>query len=289
MLSASLIRSSVIVAALTVAPIAHADDDDPLAWRWRRFQPVEGALTVAGGVASVGLYLTTVTAPTRTSGPILFDRWARDHLAASTPEGRQHAQIVSTIPYWTGLSYPLLVDALAVTWLGRSHGDTALQMAMIDAEAYAYAGVLSFGANTIVRRARPEVSDCLKRGGTEATCGGPGDSASVSFYSGHTSLAFTGAGLTCAHHRNLPLYGGIGDGLVCALLIAASSVDAVGRIVADKHYATDVLVGASVGLSVGYLTPALLHYRYPVERTGGFVILPSFSPGFAGIAATKLL
>jgi hypothetical protein len=29
-----------------------------------------------------------------------------------------------------------------------------------------------------------------------------------SFISGHTLMAFTGAGLICAHHSHLPLYGG---------------------------------------------------------------------------------
>jgi membrane-associated phospholipid phosphatase len=88
----------------------------------------------------------------------------------------------------------------------------------------------------------------------------------------------------------MPLYGGgLPDGLACGLLLAISAVDGVGRLVADKHYASDVITGALVGSAIGYLTPTLLHYRYPVEKLGGFMVLPSFSPTFAGLAATSVM
>ena len=37
---------------------------------------------------------------------------------------------------------------------------------------------------------------------------------------------------------------------------------AVTRLVADRHYATDVVVGTGLGFAVGYAVPVLLHYSY---------------------------
>jgi hypothetical protein len=45
-------------------------------------------------------------------------------------------------------------------------------------------------------------------------------------------------------------------------LSALASATGVLRIVADRHYASDVIVGAVMGLSVGYGLPWLLHYCY---------------------------
>ena len=76
----------------------------------------------------------------------------------------------------------------------------------------------------------------------------------LSFYSGHTNMAFAlvvSAG-TIAHIRDYdaePYIWGIGIPL--ALFVA------YGRIAAEKHYFSDVLVGAIIGSTVGFLVPWL--------------------------------
>jgi membrane-associated phospholipid phosphatase len=34
------------------------------------------------------------------------------------------------------------------------------------------------------------------------------------------------------------------------------------RVIGDRHYTTDVLIGAAIGFSIGYIYPWLLHYRF---------------------------
>lgn len=78
----------------------------------------------------------------------------------------------------------------------------------------------------------------------------------LSFYSGHTSLAFALVGSTgmVAHmrgYRNAWVVWPVGG-------IAAVTVAWL-RIAADKHYLTDVAVGAIVGGTIGVMMPRLLH------------------------------
>src|SRR5690606_36190453 len=72
----------------------------------------------------------------------------------------------------------------------------------------------------------------------------------------------TGAGLACAHHTHLPLYGGgIADLRACLGAVTLTLTTGALRIASDKHWATDVLTGHLIGFSVGYVLPSLLYYR----------------------------
>jgi membrane-associated phospholipid phosphatase len=80
----------------------------------------------------------------------------------------------------------------------------------------------------------------------------------VSFYSAHTSLAFSlvAATATVAQlrgYRSAPYIWGLGIPLALAT--------GYFRIAADRHYLTDVLVGALVSTAVGIALPRLLHGR----------------------------
>lgn len=271
-------------------PPAKADDDDPLAFHYARFRfASEGAVTLAGGATTLAFLMVRSKAETAWHGGIGFDEDVRVALRAETVAGRRRAQLLSTIPYYGGLAFPYLVDAVAVTWLGRGHGDTAAQMALIDTEAFAIAGALSFVSNAAFRRERPYMRDCRAGRDTVVPSCSDGGGKVESFYSGHTSISFAGAALTCAHHRALPLYGGAGDALACGFMLAAATAGGVGRVIADKHYASDVLVGSAVGLSVGYLTPQLLHYNMPTNLTAGFLLVPNVAPTFVGVSASRVL
>ncbi len=92
----------------------------------------------------------------------------------------------------------------------------------------------------------------------------------LSFYSGHTTTAFA---LAVSAATLYDLRGGEHRGAVwtTALLLAAG----VGylRIGADKHYFTDVLVGALVGAAAGWLVPKLLHKRDPAGAVN-YTVMP---------------
>jgi membrane-associated phospholipid phosphatase len=64
-----------------------------------------------------------------------------------------------------------------------------------------------------VGRARPSYADCKANPSFSPDCDVP---AADSFPSGHTNDAFTAAGLSCAHHSHLPIYGSrLADTLTC--------------------------------------------------------------------------
>lgn len=100
----------------------------------------------------------------------------------------------------------------------------------------------------------------------------------LSFYSGHTSLTFTlaAAAGTLAHLRGYRL-----APLVWAAGLPIAGTAGYLRIAADKHYLSDVLVGAVVGTAIGILVPIAFHGRRD-EASGsiapGTVAAPLGSP-----------
>jgi membrane-associated phospholipid phosphatase len=95
----------------------------------------------------------------------------------------------------------------------------------------------------------------------------------VSFYSGHSSLAFslaTAAGTVSSMrgYKSAPWVWGIGLGL-------ASTV-AYLRVAGDKHYLTDVLVGAAVGSAMGIAIPRWLHGPEEESPAPGLSLVPVF-------------
>ncbi|MDB4934257.1 MAG: uncharacterized protein JWP87_1229 [Labilithrix sp.] len=247
----------------SVEPTASRNSE--VAWRpsWKRFSTAEYILTGAlfAGTAAF-VFLGDPDAEPNWRGPILFDKGVRNGLRLSTRDGRRAAQTVGDAFYYGGLAYPFLVDVVAVTLIGHQKPDVAAQMALIDAEAFAITGFLSFLSNATIRRQRPYLRECgagkPDQGFPACETGGQGEG----FFSGHTAIAYTGAALTCSHHAHLPLYGksGAGGTIACISMLAGATAGGTARLLADKHYATDVLVGAGIGLASGFLVP-LLHYR----------------------------
>lgn len=83
--------------------------------------------------------------------------------------------------------------------------------------------------------------------------------ANVSFFSGHTSVAFASASF---HHRMLTRFQGkrFGDAEVWGVYLAAT-LTGVMRISADKHNLTDVLTGAAVGTLIARWVVDLSDYE----------------------------
>ncbi|MEY4550616.1 MAG: hypothetical protein RL685_6811, partial [Pseudomonadota bacterium] len=126
-------------------------------------------------------------------------------------------------------------------------------------ESYAITGGIALTFQKL-GRVRPAEKGCATDPDYSPKCDNP-VSLNQSFMSGHAAVAFTGAGLTCAHHRHLPLYGGgLPDVAICVAALAAASATGVLRIVSDNHYTTDVLLGTGLGLVSGWVLPEWLHY-----------------------------
>ncbi|NOJ93753.1 phosphatase PAP2 family protein [Corallococcus sp. CA049B] len=183
-----------------------------------------------------------------------LDRWGRG-IAGSTEASRKRADTWSNIIGFAGLPLGLMGTQYAV---GRSSGASTEFFAQ-DATIMVQSAVLASVANQAVKfavgRERPfvHVLPEEERGLTAH----PNDN-NLSFYSGHTNLAFSlavSAGTVAAMrgYKHQAIVWGVG-------LPLAASVGLL-RMGADKHYLSDVLTGAVLGTAFGVAVPLLLHGR----------------------------
>lgn len=236
------------------------------------------AAGLSGGLAlTLSLVWDNPTTPnwTRRNG---FDTGVADQLRASRDDAQHRAGIASDVLLWTLTAYPF-ADALGAALGTAGDGEVALQLALIDAQAHAFAMLLAVVVKRSVARERPFARDC---GGPTPHFSCTSADVHQSFYSGHTAMAFTSAGLACAHHRAVDLYSRPRAGRwACAMSMAAAATVGTLRIVADEHYLSDVLVGASVGLLSGFGFATLYHY-------GGYRWLSGLS-GTTSVTAMPML
>lgn len=232
------------------------DEPKKLEWRYARFSTAEYVATgvLAVGFAASGLLLKD--GDPRWRGGILIDGSMIALGRSETSEARRRAARASDYLMGSLMLWPFLDGATA--WAAHGSADAAWQMSMINAQSFALNGLLTMLIKRTVRRERPWVTAQCN---TPEAQQDPSCRDSASFLSGHASTAFTGAGLVCAHHTNLPLYGGgAGDALACGTALVAAATTGALRVVADVHYASDVFAGAALGLASGYLLPRILHY-----------------------------
>jgi hypothetical protein len=186
------------------------------------------------------------------------DDWVREGLRAETRLKRTVAARASDVFLYALVAYPL-VDAGLVS-ARNSEMNAGGQMALISAQSLAFTALTQRVISTASGRARPYARGCAEDPEYRRRCDTP--DRNRSFFSGHTALAFTGAGLTCAHHLNVRHYGRVGGGIVCGTALAMATATGALRIVSDRHYLSDVVVGAAWGFASGYLLPVALHYGF---------------------------
>jgi membrane-associated phospholipid phosphatase len=210
-----------------------------------------GAL--AGGLA---IAMTSASAPASASwrGGLLFDDAARGLLRVDSAGGRKAAGRISDVLALSLIAYPVAADAVVAKGLLGRDVAGATHMIMDDVAAFAAAGLAVNLLKNLTSRERPAQRAC-------ATCAE--SEPNVSFPSGHTAVAFTGAALVCSQHKERALYGGGGaDDTACVTSLALAGVTGLLRISADRHYMTDVLAGSAIGLASGYLVPRLIHHIF---------------------------
>jgi membrane-associated phospholipid phosphatase len=277
--------AAAIAACMTLCAANHAaaEDGDRLEWspRFKRFSSAQYGLTLAltGGVLASNAWLSPSGG---WRGDNVLDVEARSMLAATNTMGRATAGEISDYLMYGLLAYPFVVDTALVAAVGHGNYDVAFQMAMIGVQAVLTAKFASSLTKGLVGRERPDADGCIT--GKELSCG----TYNESFVSGHTTTAFVGAGLICAQHQNLALYGdGPWGAIACgASLVAASAVGTL-RIVANRHNLTDVVGGAMIGLSAGYLLPNLLNYNFGSDRTGHGQIAPYADERTVGVSYSQ--
>jgi membrane-associated phospholipid phosphatase len=214
------------------------------------------------GVAAGIALATNIVHPLNTgwSGGVLVDDKLRSALRAPSLDAQLEVRTGTDVGLAAMTTFPILVDSMIVAYWYRGSDDVALQMALIDAEAFALTGAIEGTTNYLSGRARPYSAEC-GTGVPSNTTDCSSDARYRSFFSGHTAVSFTAAGLICAHHEALQLFESPADHVTCATgLLAAATIGTL-RMVGDAHYFSDVFVGAVVGTAVGLGVPLLHHYK----------------------------
>jgi membrane-associated phospholipid phosphatase len=233
------------------------------------------ATAAVGGSAIAMYYLLPPQRTPRFIGGVLFDDAVRNALRVHSPSALRTIWALSDAVDVSLVALVFGLDSLGVP-LARGSPDVALQLGLMDAEAYAFSSVVTIGLYDSVGRARPSYEDCQN----DPSFVGCNISPTASFPSGHTNEAFTAAGVSCANHAFVPIYGSRAwDGLACVRDVVLATGDGVLRIMGDRHYATDVLAGAAIGFGFGLGMPTLLHYaaRRPAS-SGEWTVSPMVGP-----------
>lgn len=191
---------------------------------------------------------------TRWRGGLFFDARARMLLRARTRAGRRIAARASDAMFYALLLYPGFVDGLLVSGLFGGDMARAGQVFLLDLEGFTATALAMFALQRYVSRERPY-----------ATFPDEGVYAPVyperfrSFFSGHSAAAFTSATLIALHHLRIPELSASWHAVVTLAAVALATATALCRVISDRHWLTDVIAGAILGIASGWLVPSILH------------------------------
>lgn len=201
-----------------------------------------------------------------------LDRWGRG--IAGSPLQQRRADTLSNV-----VDFGLLPAAAMGTgaWLALEQGGvrTAAEDTLVVVQTAVLSAVANQGVKFLVGRERPFV---LRLAPEQRPLTAHPDDNNLSFYSGHSSFAFA---LAVSAGTVAELRGYEGRGWVWAVGLPLAASVPVLRMVADKHYLTDVALGSAVGAAFGVGVPLLLH-RERGQGVGGMHLSVSAGPrGFA--------
>jgi membrane-associated phospholipid phosphatase len=227
---------------------------------FRRSNEADYALTLAGfaGTLTLVLGFQPSGAP-RWDRAVLFDEPARDALRAESSARRSAYDLASNVTQYSSVAF-VAFDAFGFAWASERSPHVARELFWMDAEAYAVTLLVTNLTKRLAVRRRPYAAPCSNDSSYVGHCGSREEN--LSFFSGHSAISGTSAGLACAQHQYLRLYGGAGDALACGGALAAMTATGLLRIASDNHWASDVAVGYLVGFASGYGLPLLLHFQH---------------------------
>jgi membrane-associated phospholipid phosphatase len=291
----SLFTIGLLSFLFAIARPANAEESKPrrAEWIYPRFRAAE--LTMTLGVHLTMLYVEHQSAKLGAYSPnngwkqgVLFDDTARDWLRARSSGDRTTAAIASDWLWNFTNYYPVVGDALITPLLfDRFNTKTALELSLLNWETTIYAWFLVRVGHRAIGRDRPSLQECANDPEYSGVCK-PTDGGNkyASFPGGHAAMSFTSASLVCSHHAALPLYGKKGwDRFACLLTMSTATATTILRAVADRHWLSDLMVGAGIGLAVGLTVPYFLHYA-PKYRTKHALI--TAVPTYEGASGTGI-
>ncbi len=226
-------------------------------WHYKRVHWAEGVTAGVLGVSAIAIEFAPIRVEPHWTRSNAFDDWFQRRLRAPDTKQKRY-DTASDVLAGVTVAFPVLVDLIGMTLIADRNKDVGLQMFAIQAQAFAITGFVT----NIVKlsgRERPCVDD---EGAGAPACNDP----NRSYFSAHTSFAFTAAGLTCVENQHFDFFGRVGGPLACAGTLALATTTGVFRVVANRHWMSDVVTGAGVGLVSGWLMPWLMHYRHDLEK-----------------------
>ncbi len=236
------ISAALLAAALSAAPPVRADDDANLRRdEWAAAGVALGALALDGVLAAEwrpkDCRICSVDAPGASRPVNGLDEAARDALRWSHPG---NARLASDV--LASAAIPLLAGADALRSTG-TWGDAGRDVLVV-AEAASLSSLATGVAKSGFARLRPGRPDAP----------GQGAAAYESFWSGHTSLAFS---IAVSEAMQDTLRGDPAARWVWAVGLTLAAGVGYLRVAGDAHWLTDVLAGAAVGSAFGAGVPLL--------------------------------
>ena len=249
-----MISSLVLALALTQSPAA----PQKLRWEPRIDIPVSGAL-VAGWVLSETAFKKSL-APLacrwcETNGFDTAVRSVFNPTLTPSASGFHGPDLASTLIGFVGVPLAMVGLEALLSWRDGAFVETFPVDVVLMVEATFSALALNQVVKFAVGRARPYTVDAppdlLAQGKDLAD-------NNLSFFSGHSTLAFSvvASAATIAGLRGYRY-----AWVLWAVGMPLAATTAILRLAADKHWTSDVLVGAAIGTATGILMPTLLHGR----------------------------
>lgn len=234
--------AALVATAATAAPARRALADDIPGHRISR--PING-LVIAGALG-FGFGFSVIELRERGG------RWQREVFGGADRLVHRNFSRPAMVTSDVGLVSSVAVPALYLvgTSIEEADGDRML----LYTEALTINFALFQGAKRLVQRPRPYLYSTVP--GVVLYARDQGDDAQLSFYSGHAATAFCAA-TAGAYLRAASGASGRERVLAWAGGFAIAGATANLRVRAGKHFYSDVAIGATVGIALGYLVPAL--------------------------------
>ena len=263
------IGAGVLTLLLSTSARAEETPEEPVERGWRENVPrmrwweyVGGAGLLGGSIAI--RFAVDVSGEPNWRGGILLDEVTYDAVFIDSPHLFRTWRKVGDIGYFSSFAWSMVdpvIAGIAYDW------DTALQMTMMNLEAFSVYSMILSVFQLIVRRERPSTRECVDQDKASAlgvSCGTGNQNVNRSFIGGHTGTVATAATLTCLHHAHHRLWGSIeADTLPCVTWTAMTALVFTSRTLTGQHYFTDNLLGVGVGMLSGFV-PWWLHYAFPM-------------------------
>ncbi len=264
--------AALAAASLSAAPVPARAQPKPLEYDLR----VDGAIAAATWAAYVGTEAAKgqlAHSSCRWCDPPALDAKIREALVWGYVE---HARRASDV-----LGFAVFPVAMATHQVlaARHAGDA--DEGWVDALLVAEAAGIAMDVNQLVKFSVGRQRPFVHYGNYAEPDRKPDPDDNLSFFSGHTTFTFAVAAAAgtvsdLRGYKSAPWVWGVG--------MTLATGTAYLRIAGDKHYFTDVLVGAATGLAAGIAIPRLMHPREEAPSSGGATATVTAIPlGIAGV------